>query len=210
MAKFFIISLPRTGTTSLCLHFLDLGFKVAHNAFNPYVIEAADLVADTPIYIDYKRLHAQYPEAQFIYLERSQANWLSSIRRLLRSMRKHLINHPHAFEAEIIRCFQSAFPDFMDQHVFDDDYLLACYQAHLDAVNAYFSTREDRLLRLNIEAEDAVKTLHKFIKYRGDSHSLPHVNRGRRITYWEGIEHPNKIESTLQEKNRQQEQQSQQ
>ncbi|MEM7388342.1 MAG: sulfotransferase, partial [Pseudomonadota bacterium] len=47
-SKIFIIGLPRTGTTSICNSFLQLGYKTAHTAYTQQAITTADVIADTP------------------------------------------------------------------------------------------------------------------------------------------------------------------
>lgn len=198
MSKIFIISLPRSGTTSACLYLLDLGFKVAHNAYKPSVISRADVLADTPIYNDYPELDALYPQAKFIYLLRPEQLWLASIRRLLMSMRKQWARDKDFFEAEIQRCFTKVFPNF-DLHLeYSDEYLIKCYSQHICAVKEHFASRQEKLLFLNIDEQDAGITLQEFCTGfidKNQTKNLPHVNRGRRITYWQSIDHLNKVES---------------
>ncbi|WP_320819085.1 sulfotransferase, partial [Thalassolituus sp.] len=42
MSKIFIIGLPRTGTTSISVALLELGFLVAHTAFTKKAFEVAE------------------------------------------------------------------------------------------------------------------------------------------------------------------------
>lgn len=200
MSKIFIVSLPRTGTTSVCAYLLELGFTVAHTAYTNKVFEQAEAIADTPVYIDYPKLLQQYPKAKCIYLERPRALWLLSIRRLLKSMRKQWVRDKNVFESAIQRCFQTAFPDFENQTAYSDHYLNNCYQTHRDAVMAHMSNMPERFLILDITDNNAAKILQQFclgkeLDAEVNSATLPHVNQGRRITYWESISHQNKIES---------------
>ena len=50
MQKIFIIGLPRTGTTSVCVAMLELGFYVAHTAYTDRSFTEAQVIADTPIF----------------------------------------------------------------------------------------------------------------------------------------------------------------
>ena len=68
--RIFIIGLPRTGTTSVCHAFLQLGFSCAHTAYTKQCFNQAQVIADTPIFNDYEYLDSLYPGAKFIYLER--------------------------------------------------------------------------------------------------------------------------------------------
>ncbi|HBY85576.1 MAG TPA: sulfotransferase family protein, partial [Colwellia sp.] len=54
--KIFIIGLPRTATTSVCLAMLEQGFKTAHNAYTQDSFSQAQVLADTPIFCDYQTL----------------------------------------------------------------------------------------------------------------------------------------------------------
>ncbi|WNO07806.1 sulfotransferase [Teredinibacter sp. KSP-S5-2] len=202
MSKLFIVSLPRTGTTSACAYLLELGFTVAHTAYTRSVFEQADVVADTPVFIDYPKLLQQYPNAKCIYLERPKELWLLSIRRLLKSMRKQWARDKHVFEPAIQRCFQNAFPDFENKTDYSDHYLNHCYQTHHDGVMAYMSNMPERFLTVDITESNAGKILQQFclgytLENETGNPTFPHVNQGRRITYWESITHKNKIESRL-------------
>lgn len=198
MSKIFILSLPRTGTTSACIHLLDY-FKVAHTAYSPNVFEFADVVADTPVFVDYPHLFQQYPRSKFIYLSRPAHSWIPSIRRLLHSMRKQWLRDESFFEADIKRCFTHVFSDFYRMREFSDDFLLDCYQRHHNAVMHFFADYPDQLLTLTLSDANAGNMLLDFCcPSRRESNAsvlLPHVNMGRRITYWDSVEHSNKVGS---------------
>lgn len=197
--KIFIVSLPRTGTTSACIYLLELGFQVAHTAFNDEVFKKADVVADTPVFSDYSDLLVRYPDAKFIYLERPKGDWVLSIRRLLTSMRKQWKRDQDALHNEIWRSFNSVFPEFYSMREYSDDYLLKCYSDHESSVIEALATDEDRFLCLDITHADAANVLKSFcLAGEGQAETemdFPHVNMGRRITYWESVEHPNKVDS---------------
>ncbi len=202
MTKIFIISLPRTGTTSACIYLLDQGFKVVHTAFSEAVFEQADVVADTPVFVDYPVLLARYPDAKFVYLERPLGEWLPSIRRLLGSMRKQWVRDKDVFEPEIRRCFAEVFPAFYERTEFSDAYLTDCYTKHQAAIHNTFSSFPEQLLCVDITQKAAAGALRKFClgasalsAGSSEGEALPHVNKGRRITYWESVSHPNKVGS---------------
>ena len=77
--KIFIIGLPRTATTSVCVAMLELGFKTAHTAYTNQAMNDAQVIADTPVFCDYQLLDKTYPNAKFIYLTREFSSWLPSI-----------------------------------------------------------------------------------------------------------------------------------
>jgi hypothetical protein len=81
--KVFVVSLPRTGTKSMCQMLKDLGYDVKHVA-GPYLEAFAkkhDALADTPVFayyaIDY--LLKTYPTAKFIYIEKDFKEWFDSM-----------------------------------------------------------------------------------------------------------------------------------
>lgn len=197
--KVFIISLPRTGTTSACLYFLNTGLRVAHTAFHPSVVEDAQVIADTPVFIDYPLLQQRFPNSKFIYLQRDLSAWIASAYRLLKSMRKRYRQTNMPFHPEIDRCFQVAFPNFDKTGVLNDIYLNNCYNTHKSKMLEYFSAYKDCLLIVDIEHPEAAQTLHSFLFGKSTQHQkddkLPQVNIGRRINYWEEIEYSNKIDS---------------
>lgn len=208
--KTFIVSLPRTGTTSACVHLLGVGLRVAHTAYSSYTIPQADVTADTPIFCDYAQLQASYPDARFVYLQRPIEGWLLSIRRLLSSMRKQWARDKSVFEPDIQRCFQIVFPHFDTLSEYSDRYLLECYTAHKNRLNQYFVVhirQPSRLITLDITTAGAGDALAGFCTQQihtqaevnhwsaSKGGALPRVNMGRRITYWECIQHPNKIAS---------------
>lgn len=198
MAKIFIISLPRTGTTSICLYLLDCGLKVAHTAYSDRVFEQADVIADTPAFVDYPMLYNRYPDAKFVYLERSLPDWIPSIRRLLQTMRKQWLRDCMFFEKDIKRCFQYVFPGFEAKKDFKNTYLQAIYDCHKADVLNFFVDKPEQFLRLDIGQVGAGKMLRQFCGIEAQKccyDELPHVNKGRRIAYWASIEHDNKVAS---------------
>ena len=68
--KFLVTGLPRTGTTSLCIAALGAGYKTAHTAYTRQALDCAEFIADTPVFADYEKLYALYPEAKIIQLTR--------------------------------------------------------------------------------------------------------------------------------------------
>ena len=70
------------------------------------MIDQADVVADTPVFVDYASLCTRYPGAKFVYLERPLVDWILSIRRLLKSMRKQWVRDCTVFEDDINVAFR--------------------------------------------------------------------------------------------------------
>jgi len=78
-SKIFIIGLPRTGTTSICNSFLQLGYKTAHTAYTQQAIITADVIADTPVFSEYALLDSTL---QIAALSTLSAIYLSGYHRL--------------------------------------------------------------------------------------------------------------------------------
>ena len=171
---------------------------MAHTAFAKEVVERAQVIADTPVYIDYPELDRRYPDAKFIYLQRPFERWSESIRRLLKSVRKQYLNDSAFFEKDIMRCFNEAFPGFTRPIVYEDDYLSSCLDNHKKKLLEYFSGREQKLLICDLESPDIAQQLKQscFDNFgTRDDIDFPHVNKHRRIAYWDSVEHQNKIAS---------------
>jgi len=110
--KIFIIGLPRTATTSVCLAMLGLGFKTAHNAYTEHAFNEAQVIADTPVFCDYQRLDKHFPTSKFIYLTRETQNWLPSIKQLLQRMIVNLQRTDGGFNPHLKRCYNEMFHCF--------------------------------------------------------------------------------------------------
>ena len=218
MSKVFIIGLPRTGTTSISVAFLNLGFKVAHTAFTKQTFALADVVTDCPCFSDYKQLDKLFPGSQFIYLTRDLTAWLPSVQRLLQRMLPHLTLKTGQFSPVLKRSFDQTFqlshPDLLT-----DEHLTACYQNHKTEVMDYFSGKSC-FLSIDISKQNSYQILCDFLKISLDekdssSHvsssphdssfphvnsfphvsSFPHVNKGAQVAHWKAVKHRNKISS---------------
>lgn len=194
--KIFVIGLPRTGTTSLCVACLDLGFKVAHTAYTNFAFKEAKVLADTPIYTKYPVLDSRYPGAKFIYLQRAQEHWVPSIQKLLNRMYKNVVRADGGFNPYIKACFQEVFSPFTLENINDPDFLWGCYQKHEALVNKYFAQRNNDLLKINISDPSAWQSLITFLHKDGHQGEFQHFNKGGKVTAWNDIKHPLKVPST--------------
>lgn len=200
--KIFVIGLPRTGTTSICVALLNLGYKVAHTAYTQRCMDEAQAVADTPIFCDYQLLDNQYPEAKFIYLERSFELWKPSIRQLLQRIYTNIVRNDGGFNPTLKRCYQKVFSPFKLENFNKDDFLKSCYQQHKFEVRQYFENRPLKLLTINISHPQSYKKMIKFLALDNsnvaDEHSFfEKINVGSKITAWNNIKHPLKVNSLI-------------
>lgn len=198
MAKTFIIGLPRTGTTSLCASFLELGYKTAHTAYTEQSLLSAEVIADTPAYCDFKALDDHFPNSQFIYLERDTELWLPSIKSLLNRMIKNINNDSGGFNPILKRCFKTIFAPFDAEHINSEEHLLQCYQHHQQVVFEHFRNRPKDLLSIDISQPESLAALLNFLdKPKNSLKHFPHLNKNQKIIAWNHISHPLKIGSNL-------------
>lgn len=194
--KIFIIGLPRTGTTSVCHAFLNFGIPTAHTAYTTACFDNAIAIADTPIFNDYQALDKYYPGSKFIYLERDLSAWLPSIKQLLQRMHTNLTRVDGGFNIHLKRCYLTTFSDFSLENINNDEYLADCYTMHSNKAKAYFSNRENDFLAIDIATPSSFNKLCKFLSIIGELHGFEKMNMGGKVTAWNNIKHPLKIEST--------------
>jgi hypothetical protein len=161
--KIFIIGLPRTATTSVCLALLGLGFKTAHNAYTQHAFTEAKVLADTPIFCDYQTLDKHFPNSKFIYLTREASLWLPSIKQLLQRMIVNLQRSDGGFNPYLKRCYSEVFSPLSLTNIAKDEFLLACYERHQQGVFDYFHQREEDLLTLDVSDEQSYQALLSFL-----------------------------------------------
>ena len=150
MSKIFIIGLPRTGTTSVCVSLLDLGFKVAHCAVTEGSLMAADVIGDTPAYCDYKLLDNRFPGSKYIYLDRATESWLPSIKSLLNNMIMGLNNEQGGFPPAVKRCYKEIFQPITPTSIISDTHLNSCYTRHKSDIHEHFKNRHESFLAIDI------------------------------------------------------------
>ncbi|MEW6992354.1 sulfotransferase [Colwelliaceae bacterium 6441] len=194
--KIFIIGLPRTGTTSICSKFIELGYTVAHTAYTQKTFEQAQVIADTPIFSDYQQLDLYYPNSQFIYLERELTLWLPSIKQLLQRMHHNITRNDGGFNPYIKRCYQKVFSPFTLENINDDEFLSNCYLKHRDNVRQYFIMRKSDWLMLDISKKESLDQLQTFLGVEKTNGSFDKLNIGGKVTAWKDINNTLKIEST--------------
>jgi hypothetical protein len=198
MSKIFIIGLPRTGTTSLCATLLELGFKTAHTAYTIAAIEQAEVIADTPAYVDYPFFDRRYPGSKYIYLDRDLEHWLPSIKGLLIRMEKNINNDNGGFNPILKRCFKSVFEPFDHQYINSSQHLKDCYLKHKNNVFDYFTQRADNFISLTISDPKAPAKLLNFLGISNPKiTAFPHLNIGQQVVAWNRIDSPLKVTANL-------------
>ncbi|PHQ74601.1 MAG: sulfotransferase family protein [Shewanella sp.] len=196
--KVFIIGLPRTATTSVCVATLSLGFKTAHTAYTQRAMDEAQIIADTPIFCDYQQLDKIYPNAKFVYLTRESDKWLPSIRQLLERMYTNLQRSDGGFNPILKRCYNGVFEPLTLDNIAKDSFLLECYQRHYQGALDYFNGREQDLLIIDVAHPGSFQQLADFLDVTDIEpwQNFEHINIGGKVTAWKKIKHPLKVEAT--------------
>jgi len=197
--KIFIIGLPRTATTSVCLAMLSLGFKTAHNAYTQNAFSNAQVIADTPVFCDYQSLDRHFPNSKFIYLTRNAESWTPSIKQLLQRMIVNLQRSDGGFNPYLKRCYHEVFAPLTSDNIAKDDFLLQCYQRHQQSVFDYFQNRESDLLTIDVSETQSFQQLLSFLDIDPStcrSHGFKKINIGGKVKAWQDINNALKVEST--------------
>ncbi len=197
--KIFIIGLPRTATTSVCLALLGLGFKTAHNAYTQHAFTQAQVLADTPIFFDYQTLDKHFPNSKFIYLTREASLWIPSIKQLLQRMMVNLQRNDGGFNPHLKRCYSEVFSPLTADNIEQDEFLLSCYQRHQQDVVDYFQQRNQDLLTLDVSDEHSYQALLNFLNVEQldeNKKGFKPINIGGKVKAWQAINNKLKIEST--------------
>ncbi|WNC74104.1 sulfotransferase [Thalassotalea psychrophila] len=194
--KIFIIGLPRTATTSICVAMLDLGFKVAHTCYTFNCLQNAQVIADAPVFYHFKELDLAFPNSKFIYLERDLADWIPSIQQLLLRMHTNVARQDGGFNPIIKQSYTNIFNPFSIEKLKESNFLEQCYLDHKRNVEQYFKNRPNDLLHLNVASQGSYQELLNFLNLPANDDNFVKINIGGKVTFWKDIKHPNKIEST--------------
>jgi len=197
--KIFIIGLPRTATTSVCLAMLEQGYKTAHNAYTQNSFAQAQVLADTPIFCDYQKLDKHFPNSQFIHLTREFSLWLPSIKQLLQRMIVNLQRGDGGFNPHLKRCYNDIFSPLTDENINSDKFLLDCYNRHQEGVTEYFKDRPQDLLTIDVSEEGSYLALLSFLnidKDKAREGGFKQINIGGKVRAWQHLNNAFKVEST--------------
>jgi O-antigen biosynthesis protein len=186
--KIFGIGLPRTGTTSMALATMELGFKTCHARITQSMYDKAEAFFDTPICADYQQLDARYPGAKFILTWRDPDQWVTSFSKTL----QHYLNTLRTTQERPMarRAYLSVFGHAPSTR----ESLLESYHTHRQQAEAHFAPRPHDFLLLEIDKqENPWDRLCPFLGVAAPSSPFPRLNSGARLNQWEKLIHPNKI-----------------
>ncbi|MFY8275360.1 sulfotransferase family protein [Pseudoalteromonas sp. SSDWG2] len=196
LEKIFVIGLPRTGTTSVCVAALEGGYKTAHTAYTQACFEQAQFIADTPCFSHYHYLAKRYPKSKFVLLRRDEQAWLGSITRLLARMHKNLLCEQGGFSPLLKQSYQRVFAPLNEHSIADEAHLLMCYQRHYDEVMALFSDQPQRLLAIDVSCAEDYHRFCEFLGIENSGQGFAHLNKGNKVMAWKDVQHPLKVQST--------------
>lgn len=197
--KIFIIGLPRTATTSVCLAMLEQGFKTAHNAYTQDSFSQAQVLADTPIFCDYQQLDKDFPNSQFIHLTRAPELWLPSIKQLLQRMIVNLQRTDGGFNPHIKRCYSEVFSPLTEDNINSDEFLLDCYTRHQQGIVDHFKDRPQDLLTIDVSNEASYFAMLSFLnidREKAREGGFKQINIGGKVRAWQHLNNALKVEST--------------
>lgn len=194
--KIFVVGLPRTGTTSVCVAAVQAGLPTAHTAYTQQCFEHAQFLSDTPCFSHYAHLASRYPDSKFILLCREERAWLASIKRLLARMQKKLLIERGDFSPLLKQSYHQVFAPLNSQTMLDDQHLLDCYQRHQRDVREYFADEPARLLCINLIAPNAYLHFCEFLAIAPHQDSFAHLNKGNKVMAWRDFNSPLKVPST--------------
>lgn len=197
--KIFVVGLPRTATTSVCIAALELGLKTAHTAYTNQCFEEAEFIADTPCFAYYQQLSQYYPNSRFVLLERNIEPWLMSIERLLARMAPKLFAQSGGFAPLLKSSYQKVFPGINANLVNDHGFLAECYAAHHSQVTQFFAHQSQRLLTIDVSAANSYEQFCSFLD-KPVGQGFAHVNKQNKVMAWKHFSHPLKVASTRQGK----------
>ena len=193
--RIFGIGLPRTGTASLAVALLALGYRTAHCVFDPRLFALGQAFVDTPVYADYRELDHQFPGSKFILTTRRFEPWLGSVQRAL-GFRLAYLATPAAnmlFDALDRRCWIQVFGTL----ALEPEHYRERVAQHERAARDWFAQRPDDLLELDLEAgSDAWPRLAGFLGRPVPSVPFPYLNRNTAEDWW-NLAHPLKLPSML-------------
>lgn len=195
--KIFGVGLPRTGTTSVSMAMLELGYRTRHVCFNDALYDCGDCFFDTPVYVDYPLLDTRYPHSKFILTWRDPEAWLASFLTNLwpffASLSAENLGDDMVRQATW-HCYSAVFglPETLTPQR-----LTLRYQQHRQEVEDYFRHRPNDLLILPMDAPcDHWDMLSRFVNRPRPMGAFPHANQGE-VQAWDNLVHSLKQSSWL-------------
>ncbi|MCX6032765.1 MAG: hypothetical protein NT169_26210 [Chloroflexi bacterium] len=204
--KVFCIGKNKTGTTSMARAFSELGLVVGAQSLAERLLHdwarrdfrrlflychTAQAFQDVPFSLPYtfQALDQRFPGSKFILTMRdSPEQWYNSLTRFHAA----LFGHGRIPTAEDLKAARYVYPGFMyeanrllystpEDDLYNRDALIAGYNAHNNAVLAYFRHRPEDLLVLNVAEPGAYDKLCRFLERPCVGKDFPWENRTANI-----------------------------
>ncbi|MBV6652536.1 MAG: hypothetical protein KI786_02200 [Mameliella sp.] len=177
--KIFVISMGKTGTTSIAKGLNRLGYKVSgafydlsNNrtyTYDSLFQEAQDLIPyydvfqDTPWFLFYKDIAEKYCNAKFIFIERDSISWYKSFSRHQGGKPRYLWKFIYG----------------VDDVSLDPNRVIEAYEKHSVEVKEYFKTEQDRILFIKIN-ELCYNRICSFLNIKNvPVEEFPHSNQAK-------------------------------
>ena len=174
--KVICIGMHKTGTTTLGLALLDLGYSVMGaridlapdlldgkidvviNVATPY-----EALQDVPWALLYKELDEKFPNSKFILTERDENKWINSV-----------VNH---FGSRYIQLHDWIYGK--GEAIGNEELYINKYKKHNKEVRAYFKDRPGDLLTISFAKGDGWKEICNFLELEVPKKKFPFVNKGK-------------------------------
>ena len=173
--RVFCIGWHKTGTTTLGLALVELGYSVVGcrlDMVRPLrrsdldtVLDTAgeyDAVQDVPWAALFKELDERYPGSRFILTQREEFSWLKSARRHFADAYVPL--HEWLYGEGVLQGHEALYLDR--------------FRRHDREVRDYFREREDDLLIMDLQGGDGWDSLCRFLGHDPPKRPFPHANKG--------------------------------
>lgn len=176
--KIIVISLPRTGTKSLCKMLQILGYEVEHAPGPSYAqfVERVDAVADTPMFAPpvVSEMLQSRPEAKFIYIDKNEEQWAQSFERMgLDGAYNSMLKTPENQLSRHNKTDLFALGTVFGFNPYDRTNGILSFQAHKNKVLQ--TIPNDKLLVYRFS--DGWESLARFLGKEVPDEDIPHMNK---------------------------------
>ena len=174
--KVFCIGMHKTGTSSIGLALIELGYSVlgarvdlADDLLEGKIENVLEAVApysaiqDVPWALLYKELDNKYPNSKFILTERDEVKWMNSV--LKHFGNKHIKIHKWIYGKGVA--------------MENKELYLKKYRSHYQEVKEYFKNRSKDLLIISLAEGGGWKEVCDFLGHPIPKKKFPVANKGR-------------------------------